>query len=186
MAATAAAGEPSEAASSLGFITTVTILATLLASTLSLQLFSKSEPTWARRSRLAAHAVWPQGWAFFANYGDLPTLSVFRLGPDLTASSPLLPRQMSTSTFWGLTGVSQARALEAQYIAGLIPAKSWRSCDGPLTTSCISSATPLSLTNRAKPGSLCGSVAFVLTAPGAYAGRRTDVKVVVLNLACTT
>ncbi|WP_425559127.1 hypothetical protein [Catenulispora yoronensis] len=160
------------------------ILLTLLTSTLGFQLFARSEPAWARGARLAYRAVWPQGWTFFDNNADFPALSAFRLNSGMMESSPLIPRQMSSQTLWGLTGASQARSREAQYVVGLIPAASWRPCDGPVTPRCLSAATPLSLVNQAHPASLCGRIAFVLTAPQVRSSARQDTKVAVLNLAC--
>ncbi|GAA2062806.1 hypothetical protein GCM10009839_87510 [Catenulispora yoronensis] len=184
MTGTAATGEAPEGSSTLGFITTLAILATLLTSTLSLQLFHKSEPAAVRPARLAFHSIWPQGWAFFANYGDLPTLSVFQLDQDPTTAPPLVPRQMSSSTLWGLTGASMAGSREASYIRSLIPAESWHSCGGSVTAGCLSDAAPLSLVNRVDPASLCGPVAFVLTAPENSPGTEPDTTVAVLRLAC--
>ncbi|MEY9934525.1 hypothetical protein ABH926_009193 [Catenulispora sp. GP43] len=184
MAVTDAAGEPSEAASSLGFKVTLAILATLLVSTLGLQVFGNSEPPWARRARLAYHSVWPQGWAFFSNDADLPTLSVYRLGSDLSEASPFVPRQMSSSTLLGLSGVSQAESREAQYLQGLVPVGAWHPCGGAVTAGCLAGVRPLPLLNPTRPASLCGSFVFALAAPEAHVGTKPEVKAVVLTLRC--
>ncbi|MBS2531654.1 hypothetical protein KGQ20_02595 [Catenulispora sp. NF23] len=179
-----AAGEPSEAASSLSFKLTLAILATLLVSTLGLQMFSKDRSPWAQRARLAYHAVWPQGWAFFSSDADLPTLSVFRLGSDLSEASLFIARQMSSSTLWGLSGASQAESREAQYIKDIVPADFWHPCDGAVTAGCLAGVRPLRLFNPRRPASLCGSFVFALAAPEARVGMKPATKAVVLNLVC--
>ncbi len=98
----------------------------------------------------------------------------------------MISQQMSSTTLWGLTGVSLARIREAQYVKDLVPAASWYSCGGPVTAGCLSKATPLSLINRANPASLCGSVVFVSALPELHVGMRPDAKVAVLDLACAT
>lgn len=184
MEASPTAGESSKAASSLGFAATFAILATALASTLGLHLVTKLEPSWTGSTGLAYRTIWPQGWAFFANYADSATLAVFQIRPDVKEPSPLIPRQMSSRTLWGLAGGSQSRAGEAQYIKGLIPAGSWHPCGDPASTRCLSVTTPPSLANRAKPASLCGLVEFVLTSPEEGAGARPAPEVAIVNLTC--
>lgn len=186
MEASPTAGESSKAASSLGFVATLTILATALASTLGLHLVTKLEPSWTGSTALAYRTIWPQGWAFFANYADSSTLSVFQIRSGVKEPSPLIPRQMSSGSLWGLAGGSQSRAGEAQYIKGLIPAQSWHPCGDPASIRCLSFTTPLSLVNRAKPTSLCGLVEFVLTSPERNAGARSAPEVVIVNLICPT
>ena len=184
MEASPPAGESSKAASSLGFAATFAILATVLASTLGLHLVTKLEPSWTGGTGLAYRTIWPQGWAFFANYADSTTLSVFQISPETKEPSPLIPRQMSSRTLWGLANGSQSRAGEAEYVEGLIPAPSWHPCGDPASTRCLSATAPLSLVNRAEPASLCGSVEFVLTPPEKDAGAGPGPEVAIVHLIC--
>jgi len=186
IAASPTAGEPSRAASSLGFAVTLAVLATALASTLGLQLAAKFEPSRTGNTGLAYRVIWPQGWTFFASYADSATLSVFQVTPGVKEPPPLIPRQMSSRTLWGLSGASEARVGEAQYIKGLIPARSWHPCSDPVTARCFSSTPPLSLVNQAKPASLCGLVAFVSVASETKVGARPAAEIAITNLICPT
>lgn len=165
---------------------TFAVLVTAFVSTLGLQLAAKFEPSRMGNTGRSYRAIWPQGWAFFASYADSATLSVFRISSGVSESSPVIPRQMSSRTLWGLAGGSEARVGEAQYIKGLIPARSWHPCGDPEVARCLSSTTPLSLVNQSKPASLCGLVAFVLASPETNVGVRPAAEVATINLICPT
>lgn len=176
--------EAPEPASSFGFGVTMAILATLLVSTLGVQLLHVPASGWGRNAREAYRTIWPQDWSFFADTPDLPSLTIFRLNSDMSETEPLIVRQISAEDAWGLGGVAKARAREAGYLIQSIPDASWHACGGPATKTCLSGATPLSITNRVRPASVCGMVALVLTSPQTSSSVKPDAKVAVTVVRC--
>jgi antimicrobial peptide system SdpA family protein len=164
------------------------LLVASLAGTLAAQLPWTQRPGWLAGQHTIARALWPQGWAFFANAGRSKVLVAYRVrsGGDLT---PATPPVLDRVHLWGVSRVNESEEVELRQLAQLIPDRYWWSCgaeDAGRCTRAPGAAGYYPLINHSRHPSLCGTVAFAVEQPvdwPAEAGGDTGRKVVTMTVA---
>jgi antimicrobial peptide system SdpA family protein len=171
-----------------GFQFVTALLLAGLAGTLAAQLPWIQQSGWLAGQHATARALWPQGWAFFANAGRSEVLVAYRVGSggDLTpANPPVLDR----AHLWGLSRVNESEEVELRQLARLIPDRYWWSCGAVDATRCARTAGVTGyypVINNSRHPSLCGAIAFTVEQPvdwPAETGGDTGRKVVAMTVA---
>lgn len=172
-----------------GFTLTLAALGGVFLITLLAQLPSGLAPAFLRSHRAVYRTFWPQGWSFFADTADVPTLKAYQVDQYHVAGAPLLALTLSAEDAWGFGRSASSQLYQAIYISDGIPDNGWVSCAKVLSRPCLASARAYRSVNAFRPPSLCGTVAFVKSQPTAstpsLAADGGPGRVAVVELACT-
>lgn len=166
-----ASGEPTGtstpvARSERGFRLGAAAIFTVLAVTLTVQLFPGAVPGWLAAQRDTYGALWPQGWSFFANLPEAKILVAYRVRPDGGTLAMATHPEMSRASLWGLSRVTEAQVVETTDIARQVPDRYWTAC-GEDYRSCgdVRRLPRYPVLNRSRRPTLCGSIAVTVEQP---------------------
>lgn len=160
-----AADEGPEASCQRGFVLTSAFFGILFILSLGTHAFGLLSGRFNGQSEAYA-ALWPQGWSFFSDAADTRTIDSFQVFGDGRSFAPAASLHMSAEDDWGLGRIAYAQSGEAFALAHRIPANAWVACPGASLGDCLPATPPVRVTDDFDPPLLCGTIAFVWSAPG--------------------
>ncbi|WP_408641107.1 hypothetical protein [Streptacidiphilus rugosus] len=135
--------------------------------------------------RTTAHTMWPQGWSFFADEGDVDDVTALRPGD--AGGAPANAAAVGNS--WGLSRLPDAIYRQAVFVSGEVPMTRWVNCLARSVQSaaerCAALAKPVvALSNPFRPALLCG--VYILVKGKPWVGlERQESLVSVVRLTCS-